>query len=129
MLAELLDQAGRGEEALKAVNDGLDLAKEPQEPFHKEELHRLKGKLLLKRNPSEVSDQKEAEDCFNLALRIAQEQKAKILELRALMSLYRLYQRQGRASEVRRRLKETYEWFERFREGLDTGFEGGKSTC
>jgi predicted ATPase len=84
------------------------------------ELYRLKGELTLQqcgvRGPeSEV--QKEAEACFLKALEIARRQSAKSLELRAAMSLSRLWQRQGKRAEARQMLAELYGWFT---EGFDS---------
>jgi adenylate cyclase len=57
------------------------------------------------------------EDCFVKAIGIARQQQAKSLELRAVLSLGRLWQAQGRAAEARQVLAEIYEWFT---EGFDT---------
>ena len=57
------------------------------------------------------------ETCFHQALDIARRQQAKALELRAAMSLVRLWQRQGQRAEARELLAEIYGWFT---EGFDT---------
>jgi hypothetical protein len=62
-------------------------------------------------------DQQEAESCFQRAMDIAARQSAKSLELRAAISLSRLWQRQDKRAEARRCLAEIYGWFT---EGLDT---------
>jgi predicted ATPase len=59
----------------------------------------------------------EAGGYFLKAIEIARQQEAKLLELRAVMSLARLRQRQGKKKEARQRLAEIYNWFT---EGLDT---------
>jgi len=59
----------------------------------------------------------EAEGCFQKAIEIAQRQQAKSLELRAAMSLSRLWQQQGKQAEARQMLAEIYNWFT---EGFDT---------
>ena len=59
----------------------------------------------------------EAEECFLKAIEIAQRQQAKSLELRAVMSLARLWQQQGRKDEARQMLSEICDWFI---EGFDT---------
>jgi hypothetical protein len=64
------------------------------------------------RNP-----QSEAEACFHKAIEIARQQQAKSLELRAVMSLSRLWQQQGKREEARKLLAEVYGWFT---EGFDT---------
>ncbi len=89
------------------------------ERFYEAELHRLKGTLTLQsevRGPkSEV--EREAEECFQKAIEIARRQQAKSLELRATMSLARLWQQQGKKDDARQMLAEIYNWFT---EGFDT---------
>jgi predicted ATPase len=86
------------------------------EGLHGAELHRLQGEFLLRRDAAENTC-REAETCFHRALTIAQGQKARSLELRAVMSLVRLYRQQGRPTEARPLLAQTYGWFT---EGFDT---------
>jgi predicted ATPase len=78
------------------------------------EVSRLRGVLLL-RQPG--TPQAEAEACFQRALDVAHHQQAKSLELRAAMSLSRLWQRQGKQGEARELLGPIYGWFS---EGFDT---------
>jgi predicted ATPase len=59
----------------------------------------------------------EAETCFRQALDVARRQQAKSWELRAAMSLSRLWQHQGKRAEARELLEEIYGWFT---EGFDT---------
>ena len=59
----------------------------------------------------------EAEQCFHKAIAIARKQQAKSLELRATMSLARLWQSQGKTAEARQMLADIYGWFT---EGFDT---------
>ena len=59
----------------------------------------------------------EAEECFLKAIDIAQKQQAKSLELRATMSLARLWQQQGKKAEAHKLLSDVYNWFT---EGFDT---------
>ncbi|MGH9938750.1 MAG: hypothetical protein ACREAM_21125, partial [Blastocatellia bacterium] len=61
--------------------------------------------------------QVEAEACFQKAIEVAQRQQAKSLELRATMSLARLWRQQGKTAEARQALAEVYGWFT---EGFDT---------
>ena len=67
--------------------------------------------------PPNTQAEAEAEVCFLKAIEIAQRQQAKSLELRAVMSLSRLWQQQGKKDEARQMLAETYGWFT---EGFDT---------
>jgi predicted ATPase len=57
------------------------------------------------------------EACFHKAIEIAQRQQAKSLELRATVSLARLWQQQGKTAEAHKLLSEIYDWFT---EGFDT---------
>jgi predicted ATPase len=61
--------------------------------------------------------QAEAEACFRQAIAIARSQSAKSWELRAVLSLSRLYRQQGKTAEARPMLAEIYGWFT---EGFDT---------
>ena len=101
------------------------------------ELYRLKGELTLQKEARgwrletdssspqasslkpQVSNGAEqgAEEYFLKAIEIARRQQAKSLELRAVMSLSRLWQKQGRKEEARKMLAEIYHWFT---EGFDT---------
>jgi predicted ATPase len=94
------------------------------ERFYEAELYRLKGTLTLQskvpstQHPTPSTQaEAEAEACFQQALAIARRQGAKSLELRAAMSLSRLWQSQGKREEARRMLAEVYGWFT---EGFDT---------
>jgi len=64
-----------------------------------------------------LENQVEAEACFQQALEVARRQQAKSLELRAAMSLSRLWQHQGKTEQARQLLAEVYAWFT---EGFDT---------
>jgi predicted ATPase len=70
---------------------------------------------LLLRQPG--TPQAEAETCFRQALDVARRQEAKSLELRAAMSLARLWQQQGKRAEAHELLAPVYSWFT---EGFDT---------
>jgi predicted ATPase len=100
---------------------GLGVLEESWVPVHNHgirdyeaELYRLKGELLLALT---VENHAEAATCFHHALDIARHQQAKSLELRAAMSLSRLWQRQGKRAEAHQLLAAVYGWFT---EGFDT---------
>jgi predicted ATPase/class 3 adenylate cyclase len=120
LLAEVAGKVGRAEEGLSLLTEALDAIEDSRECWWEAELHRLRGELTLARsqpqNP-EFEDQKTAEKCFRQALNIASRQGAKSLELRATLSLSRLWQIHGKRAEARRKLAEAYDWFT---EGLDT---------
>jgi class 3 adenylate cyclase/predicted ATPase len=116
-LALLAEVYGKVREA----KQGLDLLAEAQvamnnsgERWWEAEIYRLRGELTLKQtdmqNP-ESESQKEAENCFFQALNAASRQRAKSLELRAALSLSRLWQRQGKKTEARDVLAEIFGWF------------------
>jgi predicted ATPase len=84
------------------------------ERFYEPELYRLQGELVL---ALAVDKQPEAEACFQQALTVARQQEAKLLELRAAMSLSRLWQQQGKRTDAYDLLAPIYGWFT---EGFDT---------
>jgi predicted ATPase len=116
LLAEALGREGQIEEGLGVLAEAVALMHSTGEGFHGAELHRLQGELLLRQKATEVACL-EAEVCFRQALTIARHQQAKSLELRAAMSLSRLYQKQDRQAEARPMLAECHDWFT---EGFDT---------
>jgi predicted ATPase len=116
LLAEALGQEGRIDEGLGVLAEALGQVDHTAEAFHQAELYRLRGEFLLRQGPADVAC-RAAEASFRQALDIARRQQARSLELRAAMSLTRLYQAQGRQAEARPILEECYRWFT---EGFDT---------
>ncbi len=112
-LAEVYGRTGLAEEGLSVLAEALAATDKTNDRRWAAELYRLKGELTLKQS----SVQKEAEECFHQAIDIARRQSAKSLELRAAMSLARLWQSQGKKDEARQMLAEIYNWFT---EGFDT---------
>jgi predicted ATPase len=115
MLAAAHARVGQIPEALCLVDEALTVLNRTEERLHEVDLYRLKGEFILRStvpNPCV-----EAEAYMRRALEIARRQGAKSLELRAAMSLGRLWQKQGRAEEARRLLEEVYGWFT---EGFET---------
>ncbi len=120
LLAEACGNAGRADEGLSVLAEAQALADERHEHWWQAELHRLRGELVLKRPGamgSETTVENEAEGYFRQALAVAKAQKAKSLELRAAMSLFRLWLRQSRRAEARDVLEESFAFFT---EGFDT---------
>ena len=76
--------------------------------FWEPELHRLKGDLLLRRDPAAIA---EVENSYRAALERARLRETKSLELRAATSLARLWRDQGKRSEARDALAPVYGWF------------------
>jgi predicted ATPase len=117
MLAEAYGQAGQAEEGLHVLAEALALANAGGERRHEAALYRLKGELLLNAECGVQNAALSAEECFQQALAVARRQEAKSLELRATMSLSRLWQQQGKRAEARELLAPIYHWFT---EGFDT---------
>ncbi len=113
-LAECYLRAGRVDDALAWLGRGFDLAENNNERCQESELLRLKGEALL---ASAGGDLAEAEACLARAAEVARRQRARSRQLRAAVSLSRLWRRQGRSGEARQVLAETLAGFT---EGLGT---------
>jgi predicted ATPase len=116
LLAEALSRGAHYEEGLSVLSEALELTQNTGTVFHGAELHRLQGEFLLRQGVTETAC-REAESCFRRALDVARHRQARSLELRAAMSLTRLYQRNDRWAEARPVLADCYHWFT---EGFDT---------
>jgi predicted ATPase len=114
LLGESYGLAGQPEEGLALLDEALHMADTSGECWWKAELYRLKGELLLQQTAGGSS---RAKACFRQALEVAHYQKAKALELRAAMSLSRLWQQQGKRAQAHELLAPIYGWFT---EGFDT---------
>ena len=112
LFAKALEIAGRVEEALTQVDEALEIVERTGVRWLAAELYRHKGQLLLRLGHSEA-----AEELYHKALSIAEEQGAKLWELRDAASLARLRRDQGRHAEARDLLAPVYGWFT---EGFDT---------
>jgi predicted ATPase len=139
LLAEAQGKVGSIEASFATLTEAFATVDKNNDRFYEAELHRLKGELTLqqekvKSEKSKVSSvppptpdplssainaqaEAEAEACFLKALEISRKQQAKSLELRAAMSLARLWRQQGKRDEARQMLAEIYHWFT---EGFDT---------
>jgi len=114
VLAEVCDHLGHTEDGLQALAEAHTLVEQHDERYWEAEVCRLRGVLLL-RQP--MPQEAEAEAWLQRALDVARRQEAKSLELRAAMSLSRLWQQQGKCTEARELLAPIYGWFT---EGFDT---------
>jgi serine/threonine protein kinase/tetratricopeptide (TPR) repeat protein len=124
-------QAGQSEKGLAIYDKAMEVLQKYDERYCEAELYRLKGELLLikaedgkteKEKPKKDKDkrgerEKEAEVLFREAIEVSRKQQAKSWELRAVISLSRLWQNQGKKEESRKMLEEIYGWFT---EGFDT---------
>ena len=93
LLAEAYGQAGQPEAGLQVLAEAVTLVATTEERWWEAELSRLQGALLLQLPSPDVP---QAEACFHQALDVARRQQAKALELRAALSLSRLWQQQGK---------------------------------
>jgi predicted ATPase len=98
---------------LALLAEAIAQAHHTGERRHEAELYRLRGELLHQTYP----DAAQAEACFQQALATAYRQQARSWELRAAMSLSRLWQQQGKGDEAHELLAPIYGWFT---EGFDT---------
>jgi class 3 adenylate cyclase/predicted ATPase len=114
MLADIFDHLGHPEDGLQALTEAHTLMEQQEERWWEAEVCRLRGVLLLRQTRT---PQAEAETWLRRALNVARRQEAKSLELRAAMSLARLWQQQGKQTEARALLAPIYGWFT---EGFDT---------
>jgi predicted ATPase len=114
LLADAYGKMRQVREGLALLDEALALVNKTGERWPEAELHRLKGQLLLSLS---ADNHAESQGCFHQALAIARRQQAKSLELRAAMSLGRLWQQQDKRAEAQQLLAEIYGWFT---EGFDT---------
>jgi predicted ATPase len=145
LLSEAYEKVEQPKEGLVVLAEAFDAVNKTDDRFYEAELYRLKGELTLqkfqvpgsefqvqtshksqvqsrkskKANPQSLipNPQAEAEACFLKAIDIARQQQAKSWELRATLSLARLWQQQGKKAEAGQMLAEIYGWFT---EGFDT---------
>jgi predicted ATPase len=113
LLAHVYGKAGRAGEGLACIDEALSEARTNNERWWDAELHRQRGELLLLHG----ADATDVEAALLRAVSIARSQQAKSLELRATMSLARLWSAQRRSDEAKHRLEEVYNWFT---EGFET---------
>jgi predicted ATPase len=114
LIAEACDKANRVDEGLTVLDQALGVVRDRAERFYEAELHRLKGELVLRGNPADISA---SETCFRTALAIASDQQAMFLKLRAATSLARLWVQRGERRNAQDLLAGICGWFT---EGLDT---------
>ena len=114
LLAEVCQRTGAAREGLALLDDADATLERTHERYWEAEIHRLRGRLLLA--TAEPTASAPAEACYRRALEVARRQGARSLELRAAVSLSRLWQATDRHGEARELLTPIYE---RFTEGLD----------
>jgi predicted ATPase len=114
LLAEAAGFVGRVAEGLRLLVEALEAVEASERRELLAEAYQLQGAFLLRQAVPEVA---QAEACFQQALAIARRQQARSYELRAAVSLSRLWQRQGKRTEAYDLLAPIYAWFT---EGFDT---------
>jgi predicted ATPase len=113
-LARAHSELGQFGDAWRFIGEAIEAIEKTKERWWEAEINRLAGEIALK---SLEADAAIAETYFERALAVARKQQAKSLELRASMSLARLWRSQGKLSEARELLAPVYGWFT---EGFDT---------
>jgi predicted ATPase len=114
VLAEVCAHLDHPADGLQALTEAHTLVEQQEERWWEAEVCRLRGVLLLLQTET---PQEQAEAWLRRALDVARRQQARSLELRAAMSLARLWQRQGKRQEAYDLLAAIYDWFT---EGFDT---------
>jgi predicted ATPase/DNA-binding SARP family transcriptional activator len=107
LLAQVCGRAGRAEDGLAAIDEGMAASRAHNERWWDAELHRVRGELLL----AGGADAHDAEAAYVRAIEVARTQQARALELRAATSLARLRSTQSGADDSRRLLQNLYSWF------------------
>ena len=110
LLADSYLLAGRWTEGVEVITEALAIASQTKEQWYLAPLHQLKAELLH-------GAVEAAETELQVAMRVARQQAAKGWELRAAMSLARLWRDQGKVQQARELLAPVYGWFT---EGFDT---------
>jgi predicted ATPase len=106
MLAYAYGKAGQPEEGLRRLAEAAEIAETTRDRWAEAELYRVRGELLLATGRT-----LEAEDSFQRALSVAQQQNGRLWELRAAVSLARLWHSKGRTGDALTLLQPIYSWF------------------
>jgi predicted ATPase len=114
LAAELEVESARIDAGLSMIDAAIAEADRIGERHYDAESHRIRGEILMKRDPTNAAP---AEEAFQTAIAIAQQQKARSFELRAALDLARLWRSQGKPQQARELLASVYGWFT---EGFDT---------
>ena len=114
LLARAYGELGQFDEAWSHIGEAITAVETTKETWYEPEVHHTAGEIALM---SPERDAAKAEACFERALAVARAQQAKSWELRASMSMARLWRDQGKRDEARELLAPVYDWFT---EGFDT---------
>ena len=113
-LARAYADLGQFDDAWRCISEAMTAVETTKERWFEAEVNRIAGEIALK---SPQADAAKAEAYFERALAVARQQQAKSWELRAAMSLARLWRDQGKVQQARELLAPVYGWFT---EGFDT---------
>ena len=113
-LASAYAELGKFDDAWRWIGEAVSAAEVTKDKWYEAEVNRIAGEITRKSNNSDVA---KSEAYFERALTVARQQRAKSWELRAAMSLARLWRDQGRVQQARELLAPVYGWFT---EGFDT---------
>ena len=113
-LAMAFAELGQLADAWRCIDDAIDKVERSKEKWCEADVHRIAGEIALK---SPAPDTEKAQRYFDRALAVARQQRTKSWELRAAMSMARLWRDQGKREEARELLAPVYGWFT---EGFDT---------
>ena len=113
-LARAYAELGQFDDAWRCIGEAMTAVETTKERWFEAEVHRIAGEIALM---APEPDAAKAEACFERALAVARAQQAKSWELRAAMSMARLWRDQGKRDEARDLLAPVYGWFT---EGFDT---------
>jgi predicted ATPase len=117
LLADAYGNAGEVQQGLKYLDEALDFAEKNNDDWYSAETHRLMGELML-----QAGEVAKAEACFQKSLDLSRSQKARTLELRATVSLARLWVEQNRQEKARSMLKDIFHWFSEGFDSVDLNF-------
>ncbi len=113
-LSRAYAELGQFDEAWRCIGEAMAAVETTNERWYEAEINRIKGEIALKLPRPDLL---QARAYFECALTVARTQQAKSLELRAAMSMARLWRDQGKPNEARDLLTPVYNWFT---EGFDT---------
>ena len=113
-LARAYADLGRFEDAWRCIDDAMAAIETTKDKWWEAEVHRAAGEITLQWPERDAT---KAEACFERALAVARQQQAKSWELRAAMSMARLWRDQGKSQQAGELLAPVYHWFT---EGFDT---------
>jgi predicted ATPase len=115
-LAVAYAELGQPDDARRCIDDAIDKVERSKEKWCEAEVNRIAGEVALR---SPAPDTEKAEKYFDRALAVARQQQAKSWELRAAMSLARLWRDQGKVQQARELLAPVYGWFTEGFDALD----------